>query len=82
MCVHIRTHCTLVPISHLSSPLVKVERIWESFIEDRPVKWYFLIRGQGALGFANVFTSKVYIIGPPQSPSPSEERTLGDRGRL
>lgn len=57
MCVHIGAHYTFVPISHLSSPLVEVERIWESII----VKWYFFLGGQGALRFAKVFTSKVDI---------------------
>lgn len=66
MCTHIGTHYTLVPISHLSSPLVKVERIWESII----VKWHFFLRGQGAFGFANIFTSKAYIIGPLDDPPP------------
>lgn len=75
MCVHIRTHCTLVLISHLSSPLVK----GESIIEDIPVQWYFLIGEQGALGFANIVTSK-FTLWAPLSPSPSEERTLGVGG--
>lgn len=75
MCVHIRTHYTLVLISHLSTPLIK----GESIIEDLPVQWYFLIGGQGALGFANIFTSK-FTLWAPLSPSPSEERTLGDGG--
>ena len=62
------TQYTLVPISHLSSPVIEEEGIYKDIKADKTVEWYFALEDRGGLGFANGFISQVCTIGvsPPR----------------
>ena len=75
VCVPIGTPYTLVPIPHLSSPLVEVKGIWGNIIEDITVKWYLVLEDREDWDLPMCLFPKFTPYSSLPTPSPPKKRS-------